>query len=110
MLIPVHAVSRVNHKAIRNKGFRRYLKKLQKITSSDNRSLCQWLQGLFFALYAWNAVPLGGTDIDLSVVAIGREFPFLIYLSPERSMEGASEGKNALDHFEAASPLIFRQR
>ena len=39
LLIPVHAVTRVNHKKIINEGFNRYLKKLHKINSADNGSL-----------------------------------------------------------------------
>ena len=110
LLIPVHAVSRGNHKAIRNKGFHWYLNKVQNINSADKGSIHQWLQGLFFTLYAWNAGPVDGTDIARSVVAIVREFLFPMDLSLARSMEGTSEGKKALDQFEAASPLLFRQR
>ena len=40
---------------------------------------------------------------------IGREFPFKIDLSPERSREGNSEGQQDLYHFEDACPLLFRQ-
>ena len=43
-------------------------------------------------------------------MAIGREFPVNIDLSPARSGDGTSEGQQSLDHFEAASPLLFRQR
>ena len=83
---------------------------VQKINSADKGSLHQWLQGVFFALYNWNTHLVYGTDIDLSVLAIGREFPFTIDLSPARLREGTSEGQEALDHFEAASPLLFRKR
>ena len=48
------------------------------INSSDKIRPNQWLQGLFFALYAWNAVPVYGTDINISVVDIVRELPFII--------------------------------
>ena len=61
-------------------------------------------------MYAWNAGPVYVTDISKSVVAIGRDFPFKIDLSTERSREGTSEGQQASDHFEAESPLMFRQR
>ena len=48
--------------------------------------------------------------IARSLVAIGRESPFTIDLSPARSREGTSEGKKALYHFEAEYPLMFIQR
>ena len=44
IIIPVYAVERGNHKAIRNEGFHIYLNKLKKIKSSDKSSLQQWLQ------------------------------------------------------------------
>ena len=63
LLILVHAVSRGNHKAIINEGFCSYLNKLKKINSADKVILHQWLQGVSFALYDWNAVPVYRTDI-----------------------------------------------
>ena len=41
-----------------------------------------------FLLHAWNEGPVDGTGIAKSVVAIGRELPFTIDLSPEISREG----------------------
>ena len=49
-----------------------YLNKVQKINSADKGRLHQWLQGALFALYAWNAVPVDGTEIARSVLAVGR--------------------------------------
>ena len=110
LLIPVHAVARGNHKEIINEGFHRYLKKVQKINSVDKGSLHQWLQCVLFSMYDWNSCTADGTDIAQSVVAIVREFPFIIDISPERLREITSEGQQALDHFEAAYPILFIQR
>ena len=41
LIIPVHEVSRGNHKAVINERFHRYLKKVQKINSSYKGSLHQ---------------------------------------------------------------------
>ena len=68
------------------------------------------MQGVLFALYNWNVGPVDRTDISQSLVAIGREFPFTIDLSPARSRGGTSEGQKAMDHFDDASPLLFRRR
>ena len=68
------------------------------------------LQGVFLAWYTWNTGPVYGTDIARSVVAIGRNVPFTINLSRKRSRGGTPERNQALDNFEAASPLMFRQR
>ena len=47
LLIPVHAFSMVNKKAIRNGLFHWYLNKLQKTNSAEKVSLNQWPQGSF---------------------------------------------------------------
>ena len=109
LLIPVHALASGNHNAIINEGFRWYLNKVQKINSAYKVILHQWLQGVFSALYAWNAGPVDGTDVYQSVVYIVREFPFPFYLSLSRLREGTSELQQYLDHFEALSPLQFRK-
>ena len=61
------------------------MNKSQKINSADKGILHQWLQGVLFALYAWNVGPVDGTDIAQSVVDIGIKLPFPIELSTERS-------------------------
>ena len=90
LIIMVHEVARCNHKAIRDEGLRRFFNKAQKINSKDKVGLHQWLQGVFFALYTYNSVPVDGTDIDQSVVTIGIYFPLPIELSPASSREGTS--------------------
>ena len=80
LMIPVQAFTRGNHKKIRNEWFNIYLNKVKKINSSDKGSLDRWLQGSFFALYAWNSVPVYRTEIDLSIVDIDGELPIKIHL------------------------------
>ena len=84
------------------------MNKVQKINSAEKVILHQWLQGLLFSLYACNAGPVDGTDISLSVVDISTELSFPLNLSPERLMEGNSEEKHALDHFEALSLTFLK--
>ena len=107
--IPVEAVAPENHKAIRCERFHRYLNKVQTINTADKQSFHQWHQGVMFALYAWNAGPIDGTDIPRSVAAIGREFPFPIDLTNGATpRDGISEGQSAMDHCDAASPLLIQ--
>ena len=108
--VPVQPVAPENHKAIRNERFHRYLNKVQGVNSADTGTLEQWKQGTLFAIYAWNAGPIDGTDIPRSVAAIARDFPFPIDLSNAVPRHGAAEGQQALDHFEALSPLLYKQR
>jgi len=108
--IPVQAVSRENHKAIRNERFHRYLNKVQRINTADTNSMFLWKQGALFALYAWNAGPVDGTDIARSTVAMGRDFPFPIDLTTAHSHDGMAEGQHALEYFDAAAPLLYKQR
>ena len=108
--IPVEAVSRENHKAVRNERFHRYLNKVETINTADKESFHQWLQGVLFALYAWNAGPIDGTDVPRSYAAIGREFPFPIDLSPDTPTDVTGDADSALDHCDAATPLLYKQR
>ena len=107
LLIPVHPVARGKEKEIINEVLHRHFKKVQKIKSADKGSFLQWLQGMLFALCAWNSGPVYGTDIAQSVVDIGIDFPFPIDLSPASSREGISEVQQALDHFEADPQLCL---
>jgi hypothetical protein len=67
--VPFHRVANENHKAILNEQFRPYLNKVQKIHQANCESLDQWVMGLFFALYGWNASPVDGTNIMRSLAA-----------------------------------------
>jgi hypothetical protein len=108
--IPVEAVSKGNHKAIRNERFHRYLNKVKTINTADTDSYVQWKQGVVFAVYGWNAGPIDGTNIPRSVGAMGREFPFPIDLERAPRVDNGFEGHNALDYIDAVHPLIKRQQ
>lgn len=103
-------MSRENHKAIRNERFHRYLNKVQRINTADTGSLFRWKQGVIFSVYAWNASPMNGTDICQSLVAIARDFPFPIDIESTVMRGCNQESHNALDYYDAASPLLYRQR
>ena len=75
LLILIHEVTRSKHKSIIKKGFHCYLNKEKIINSADKGIIHQLPQGVFFALYDCNSVPVDGTDLDLSVVAICIELP-----------------------------------
>ena len=108
--VPIHVAAPGNHKAIRCERFHRYLNKVETINTADKKDLTLWKQGVLFACYAWNASPIDGTDIPRSVVAIGRDFPFPIDLSPAMARGVVREGQQALDYCDAASPLLYKQR
>ena len=98
LLIPVHAFEKDNHKAIRDEGFHCYLENVQNIKLADKGSIHQYLQGVFFALYDWNAGPVYGTDASRRILALGIELPFPIELSLARSTEGTSERQKYSDN------------
>ena len=79
--IPVHAVARENKKAARNDRFHFYLNKVDKVNPPGKGSLRQWIQGIFFSIYAWSAGPVDGTDIYWYFVELGKELPFNINMS-----------------------------
>jgi hypothetical protein len=67
--IPAEGVAPENHRAIRNERFHRYLNKVESINTADTGALTLWKQGVKFAIYAWNASPIDGTNIIRSFVA-----------------------------------------
>ena len=111
LLIPVHMVALENHKSIRNERFHQYLNKVKRINTADKGSFHQWLQGVMFAIYGWNVAPIDGTDLSWSFVAVGQEFPFPVDMSSEtEANEAVMEGQVTLDHCNAMSPLLYKQR
>ena len=68
------------------------------------------MQGVLFALYGWNVLPINGTDVGRAFVAIGWEFPFPIDMSSEMPPnEAVAEGQAALDFCDAVSLLLYKQ-
>ena len=113
LAISYHVVSKENHKAILNERYHHYLNKVEKIHAADCQSLAQWRMGSSFAVYAWNASPIDGTNIIRSFAAVGREFLFPIDVSdsdvvPKRLR--TSTGDASLQHIESSFPLLFQQR
>ena len=104
--IACHAVSPGNHRAVLNERFHRYLNKVQKSHAADCQSLTKWIMGALFALCAWNASPIDGTNIIRSFAAKGREFPFPIDLpeSNTASREHICQGDQIISHVDA----VFR--
>jgi hypothetical protein len=111
LAIPFHQVSKENHKAILCERFHRYLNKVQTINSADSQSLDQWMMGVMFSLYAWNAAPMDGTNIVKSFAAKAKEFHFPIDLKqPATGYQGTNSSQEALWHVEAVFPLLRLQQ
>jgi len=77
--VQIHTVTIENHVAVLNEHFHKYLYKVEKL-NTDTNNMVLWKQGMLFAVYAWNASPLDGTDLPRSQAAIGSDFPFPIDL------------------------------
>ena len=110
--IPFYTVSRGNHKAILCERFHRYLNKVQRIHATNCETFQEFAFGTVFAVYAWNAAPVDGTNITRSYAAIGREFPFPIDLEREPLVprEHHSQGEQTLQHITTAMPLFHKQQ
>ena len=110
--LPFYTVSRGNHKAILCERFNRYLNKVQRIHAADCETYQDFAIGTIFAVYAWNAAPVDGTNIIRSYAAIGREFPFPIDIEREPIIprENQNTGEQTLNHIEATFPLFQKQR
>ena len=106
-----HVVAPEDHNGILCERFHRFLNKVQKIQAADTQSFTQFVQGVLFASYAWNAAPIDGTNIFRSFAAKSRHFPFPIQitedLNPLRIPTG--QGEAAIQHLETNFPLWAKQ-
>ena len=107
-----YAVSRGNHKAVLSKRVNKYLNKCQQIHYANTETMEEWAKGIMFAVYAWNAGPINGTDIIQSFAAIGREFPLLIDIeeSVTSFVHKDKYKKQVINHMTATFPMLYKQR
>ena len=110
MHIHHHVVAPEQHNGILCERFHRFLNKVQKINAADTQSFTQWVQGTLFALYAWNASPIDGTDIMRSFAAKARVFPFPFEITQDHvDRVPPTEGEPAIEHLETIFPLWGKQ-
>ena len=110
--VKCHIVSPENHRAILCERFHKHLNKVQRLHAADCSSITEWAMGTLFALYAWNASPIDGTNIIRSFAAKGRDFPFPIDLADTNcsSRECICQGDQVLQHADSIFPLLHHQR
>jgi RNase H-like domain found in reverse transcriptase/Integrase zinc binding domain/Reverse transcriptase (RNA-dependent DNA polymerase) len=109
--INFHVIAPDQHNGILCERFHRYLNKVQKINTADTQSFTQWVQGTLFAVYAWNASPIDGTNIMRSFAAKARVFPFPIEVKEDHvNRIPPTEGEAAIEHIESIFPLWFKQQ
>ena len=94
---------------IRNERFHRFLNKIEAINTAET-GITKWRQGVLYALYAWNAGPIAGTDVSRAFAAKAREFPFPIELQDRPGNPEFVQADAALEHIETAFPLLYRQQ
>lgn len=92
--------------------FHRYLNKIQKLHAADCETIDDWLIGMVFAVYGWNAAPIDGTNIIWSFAATGRDFPFPIDIHPGPTArpDNSNFGELAIAHVDSIFPLLLKQR
>ena len=83
---------------------------MEKILAADVKAFTQWLMGVLFAAYAWNASPVDGTDIVRSFAAKAKTFMFPFDL-PEtiQRLRIPTEGEETLAHVETTYPWWNKQ-
>lgn len=112
LMIPFHVVSKENHKAILCERFHRYLNKVNRIHGLNCSTIDDWMKSVSFAVYAWNAAPVDGTNVTRSFAAIAREFPFPVEIAAttQKAAYSGSNGHYVVEHIDGAFPLLFQQR
>jgi hypothetical protein len=108
--VPFHVVSPEQHEGILCERFHRYLNKVQRIQGLDTADFSIWMMKLYFAMYAWNASPIDGTDIVRSFAAKARTFNFPLDVQEEPVRLIGNPGERAVQHVETMFPLWFCQK
>lgn len=76
--VNTHTLSGDNHNPMLVERFNRYLNKGLKIMVNERDTIRCALECILLLAYAWNSIPVPGTDISRSMVCVGREFQFPI--------------------------------
>ena len=61
--VPVVAVAKKNHLAVKNETFYKYLNNVQHLHATNKSSLQEWRLGTKCVVYSWNALPVDGMYI-----------------------------------------------
>jgi hypothetical protein len=68
------------------------------------------MMNVYFAMYAWNASPIDGTDIVRSFAAKASTFNFALDVQEEHVRLIGNPGERAVQHVETMFPLWFCQK
>ena len=82
--IPHHKSARGNHNAIIIERFIKFLNSGMKIFTSERSTKRVFIEGAKTLCYAWNSAPCTGTDLSRSLLVVGREFKFPIYIEMQK--------------------------
>jgi hypothetical protein len=82
-----HVLSGRDHNGMLVERVNRYLNKGLKIMTNERNSVQVAMEAILLLLYAWNSVPVPGTDISRCLVALGQEFQFPIDFSANKHLE-----------------------
>ena len=109
--IQTHTISRANHDAMLVERLNKYYNKALKIfVSEHNRDPRVGHEGLFLANYAWNCLPVPGTDISRCLIVTGREWHFPIDFSNEKHLELVSRPQHIHSFAERQATLLSASR
>ena len=95
-----------NHNSMLVERVNQYVGKGLKIMCNERNSDRVALEAILLLLYAWNSCLVPGTDVSCSLVAIGKEFAFLIDFSSGKHWELTSLPSTVVSYLkELATPL-----
>ena len=87
-----------NYKGLTVEHFHRFLNKSVTIFAQNRSTNDMFVPAGIAAVYAWNSVPIDGTDILCSISVIGREFHFPIDINLSALLKLVyNSGQTALD-------------
>jgi hypothetical protein len=93
-----HVLLGSNHNPMLVKQINQYLNKGLHIMCNERDSVRVALEAILLLLYAWNSCPVPGTDISLSLVAVGCKSAFPIDFSSGKHWELTSSASTVVSY------------
>jgi len=106
----VHVLSGDNHKGMLVERVNKYLNKGLRILTNERESVRTSDESILLLIYGWNSIPIAGTDLSRSLVAVGREFNFPIDISTAKHLELTSTPASVKSYAKDLAKLLDATR
>ncbi|KAL3803378.1 hypothetical protein HJC23_009342 [Cyclotella cryptica] len=106
----VHVLSGDNHKGMLVERVNKYLNNGLRIVMNERDSVCTANESILLLIDGWNSIPIPGTHLSCSLVAVGREFNFPVDISAAKHLELTSTPASVKSYANDLAVLLVASR